>query len=99
MFSPPYPNPTPDILNIEINNEFIENIKAHAQTIDYKSFSEPTFDIRLYDSMGNTLRQQQTQGGTVQFNVSILQNGFYYLHILNADTGEILDRQQVEIKR
>jgi hypothetical protein len=44
----------------------------------------PTYDIRLYDGMGNLLRNSQTKGGTIQFNVSALPDGIYYLHIYDG---------------
>ena len=70
-----YPNPTSDILTMEIG---VESTKA-------------TYDIRLYDGQGNLLRQQKTKGGTVQFNVSALPNGIYYLHVYDgvSDTPEM----------
>ena len=43
-----------------------------------------TFDIRLYDGQGNLLRQKKTHSGTVQFSVSNLPNGLYYLHIYDG---------------
>ena len=52
---------------------------------------EPVYDLRLYDGQGNLLRQQKTKGSTVQFNVSALPNGIYYLHIYDgvSDTPEM----------
>ena len=41
-------------------------------------------NIRLYDRQGNLLRQQKTNGGTVQFNVSDLPYGVYYLHVYDG---------------
>ena len=81
-----YPNPTNNILNIEIDAEAIALIESMEQTItgDKQFKSEPTYDIYLYDGQGNLLRQQKTKGGTVQFNVSNLPNGIYYLHIYDG---------------
>ena len=82
-----YPNPTGEIFNIEIEPKTTET-------------EQIKYEVRLYDNLGSILKKEKTTScNLVQFNVSTLQNGFYYLHILNADTGEILDRQQVEIKR
>lgn len=43
-----------------------------------------TYDIRLYDGQGNLLRQTSAKDGTVQFNVSNLPDGIYYLHIYDG---------------
>ena len=82
LLSPPYPNPVSDILTIDIKEDS----------------TNLNFDVRLYDGMGNILRQQQTQGGTVQFNVSSLRDGIYYLHIYDGvnDQPEI---QKIIVKR
>ena len=44
----------------------------------------PKSPVRLYDGQGNQLRQQTAKGGTVQFNVSNLPYGIYYLHIYDG---------------
>jgi hypothetical protein len=43
-----------------------------------------TYDVRLYDGQGNLLRNATNKGGTVQFNVSALPDGIYYLHIYDG---------------
>ena len=68
-----YPNPVSDILHIEID-----------PPTDVKT--PPTYDLRLYDGQGNMLQQAFTQGGTVQFNVSNMPGGVYYLHIYDGVT-------------
>ena len=68
-----YPNPASDILNIEID---ANNVMPGKTT--------PVTDIRLYDGQGNMVRQTFAHGGTVQFNVSNLPNGIYYLHIYDG---------------
>ena len=65
----PFPNPASDLINLKINT--------------YASKAQ-TFDVRLYDGQGNLLRQTVTTGGTVQFNVSKLPDGIYYLHIYDG---------------
>jgi len=84
--SPAYPNPVSDILSVEIEQHTIDRAKALQKSAsDAKSTSaDPTFDIRLYDGLGNLLRQTSTNGGTVQFNVSNLPAGNYYLHIYDG---------------
>lgn len=78
---PPYPNPVSDILNIDIN----ECSSFHHDSKDADE-SDHIFDIRLYDEHGNLLRQSATNGGTtVQFNVSNLPDGIYFLHIYDDE--------------
>jgi hypothetical protein len=86
-----YPNPVSDILYVEINQEAIDWVKALEQTTDRKSLQDPTFDIRLYDHQGNMKRRASSKGGIVEFNVSNLPIGVYYLHIYDgvSETPEI----------
>jgi len=72
--SPPYPNPTSDVLNVELGQS--SSSKSQGESI--------TYDIRLYDGQGNLLRQTSSKGGTVQFSVSNLPDGIYYLHIYDG---------------
>jgi hypothetical protein len=76
-----YPNPVSDILNVEIDRETIDKVKALLQNSGKSFNSDPVFDIRLYNGQGLQLRQQFTQSGIVQFNVFDLPDGIYYLHI------------------
>jgi len=66
-----YPNPVSDVLYIELDPP------ASSKT-------QITFDVRLLDGQGNLLRQTFTKGGTVEFNVSTLPDGVYYLHIYDG---------------
>ena len=66
-----YPNPVGDILYIDID-----------PPSDVKT--QTAFDARLYDGQGNLLRQAFTMGGTVEFNVSKLTEGLYFLHIYDG---------------
>jgi len=66
-----YPNPVSDILYVEINPP------AHLK-------APPTYDLRLYDGKGNLLEQHSANGGSVQFHVSALPDGNYYLHIYDG---------------
>ena len=79
-----YPNPVSDILYIELDSP--ANLKV-----------PPTYDVRLYDSQGNILRQQKAQGGTVQFNVSTLPDGIYYLHIYDG-VSETPEMHQIMVE-
>ena len=73
-----YPNPVSDILYVEISGA------KSSQQIAVVAHSDPTFDVRLYDDQGKMQRQQFTKGGTLEFNVSTLPNGIYYLHIYDG---------------
>jgi len=70
-----YPNPVKDILNIEILAEVDAMLRTKGN---------PNYDIRLYNSMGSLVRQTTTRSANMQFNVSHLPNGTYYLHIYNG---------------
>ena len=69
-----HPNPVKDILTVEIDQTQTAQRQATA----------PTYDIRLYNGLGNLLRQTTTKSSSVQFNVSNLPNGTYYLYIYNG---------------
>ena len=72
--SPSYPNPVSDVLTVETGT----TVSAKAQGANL------TYDVRLYDAQGNLLRQASNKGGAVQFNVSALPDGIYYLHIYDG---------------
>jgi len=69
-----YPNPTSGILNIEIN--------AGDDTQQQKT--APVYDVRLYDGQGNLLRQEKTTSSRVEFNISDLINGVYFVHVYDG---------------
>ena len=79
-----YPNPVDKILSIDLVVFSTENPPEDTPTIDTRN---PFYDVRLYDGQGNLLRQQQAKGGTVQFNVSNLPNGIYYLHVYDGKSN------------
>jgi len=84
-----YPNPVDDVLTINLAQQKAEALGIHAT-------SEIIFDIRLLDRMGTVVRQQRTQANTIQFDVSNLPEGMYYLHIeLNGK----IQKHQITIKR
>ena len=58
--------------------------------------SEQVFDIRLFNAHGMIVRQQRTQARTIQFDVSNLPEGTYYLHIEHG--GEI-EKHQIIVQR
>ena len=71
-----YPNPVSDILTIEIDADAAQSLQPERASLN--------FDVRLYDEQGNLLCQTKTQGGTVEFNVSGLPDGFFYLHVYDG---------------
>jgi len=77
-----YPNPTSSILTIEIDEVMAAQIRAQS---NFKTnAATPNFDVRLYDASGVLVRNTQTKGGKVTFDVSALPNGFYYLHVYDG---------------
>ena len=95
-----YPNPASDMLNIEIDHESIVQAKKLEQAVtDAKTIDiVPTYNLRLYDSQGNLLRQAAVKGGAVQFNVANLPNGVYYLHIYDG-VNDTPAMRQIMIER
>ena len=85
-----YPNPVYDILTVEIDSDAAQALLPVKASL--------TFDVRLYDGQGNMLRQATTKGGMVQFSVSGLPYGIYYLHIYDGvnSTPEI---RQIIVER
>lgn len=71
-----YPNPTADMLYVGVQTKDNQVIPFVATPIE-----EISYQIRLYNGQGTVVRQSTTKGQQVEFNVSNLLNGFYYLHI------------------
>ncbi len=92
-----YPNPAINILNIEINPAAVVKAKSIEQTaLNAKQIkTDLTYDIRLYDGQGNMLRRKTTKGGKIEFNVTNLPNGIYYLHIYDGVSDKPEMRQIV----
>lgn len=95
-----YPNPASGILNIVIDKPAYELTRSASQaTTGSKSLAkEPVFDIRLYDGQGNLLRHAKVKDGSVQFDVSGLTEGIYYLHVYDG-IREKPDMRQIIVKR
>ena len=74
-----YPNPVSGILTIELD--------ADASGVS-RNNNEIVFDCYLYNDQGNLLRRATSEGGKVEFNVSNLPDGFYFLHIYEAESNE-----------
>jgi len=68
-----YPNPVSDMLNIDVS----KNANSQSAGVIY--------DILLYNEMGMQLRKTNSNGkAIVQFDVSNLPNGIYYVHIFDG---------------
>jgi hypothetical protein len=67
-----YPNPVSDILYVDL--ERIQNKTSGS------------YDIRLYNSLGNMCCQEKATGGTVEISVSNLPSGIYFLMIYDGST-------------
>ncbi|MDR1527099.1 MAG: T9SS type A sorting domain-containing protein [Dysgonamonadaceae bacterium] len=63
-----YPNPVSDILYIDLEKRTPNKTSA-------------SYDIRLYSSLGNLCRQAKAPGGMVEFSISDLSGGIYFLNI------------------
>ena len=72
-----YPNPTSGLLYIAIDAEAAQSLLA-------AKVSSLSFDVRLYDGQGTLHLQQKTKGGTVEFDVTNLPDGFYYVHVYDG---------------
>jgi hypothetical protein len=71
-----YPNPVSDILHIDV--------AAKSSAEDARS-ANASYEIRLYDELGSQLRQAVAKSETgVQFDVSGLPDGTYYLHVYDG---------------
>ena len=85
--SPAYPNPVSGILNVDVGS-----------TANTQARTNLTYDVRLYNVLGNMVRQAGiTGGGTVRLDVSNLPDGFYYLHIYDG-VSQTPELQQIVVK-
>ncbi|MDR2146247.1 MAG: T9SS type A sorting domain-containing protein [Tannerella sp.] len=50
--------------------------------------TEPILDIRLYDQFGRLVRSTTAKNSIVQFNVSDLPNGIYFLRVYDGLSDE-----------
>ena len=86
-----FPNPVSNFLYVEID------VTAHVHGFQTKSKVSPTYEVFLYDRTGNMVRQQKTKDGKVEFNVSNLTNGIYYLIIFD-DLGSTPATRQIVVE-
>jgi hypothetical protein len=69
-----YPNPASDILYVDL--ERIQNKTSGS------------YDIRLYNILGNMCRQTKAIGGTVEISVSNLPGGIYFLNTYDESVSK-----------
>jgi len=68
-----YPNPVDDILYVDLDN-----------IVNTQNKTTITYDVRLYDGQGNVVHKTSAKSGIIQFNVSNLPNGIYFIHIYDG---------------
>jgi len=84
-----HPNPVSDVLTIDLTQ--LETFEARTDVR-----ASEVFNVRLLNAHGMIVRQQRTQAATIQFDVSNLPEGTYYLHI--EHNGEI-EKHQIIVQR
>jgi len=75
-----YPNPASDLINVEIAAETVAKVKSLLKS----ATADPVFNIKLLEGQGAVQHCAVSNGKSVQFNVSGLPNGIYYLEINNG---------------
>ncbi|MDR1370258.1 MAG: T9SS type A sorting domain-containing protein [Dysgonamonadaceae bacterium] len=88
-----YPNPASGTLNVQFNDEAITQRQAVQRVAQV-----PGFDIRLYDTYGVLQRRASAESYNVQFNVSNLPNGIYFLHVYDGSGSNPPEVHKVIVK-
>ena len=79
------PNPASTMLIIEIDENAAALIRAMLPSNDkIAGVASPTYDVRLYNMSGELVRNEKTKNSSVNFDVSTLPNGFYFLHVYDG---------------
>jgi len=91
-----FPNPVDNILTINLTQVETPEIWTGTSTSSATIRASEVFYIRLFNAHGMIVRQQRTQARTIQFDVSNLPEGTYYLHI--EHNGEI-EKHQIIVQR
>jgi len=92
-----FPNPVSDILTIDLTQAETFGARTRSLSgVEVPARTNEVFYIRLFNAHGMIVRQQRTQAATIQFDVSNLPEGTYYLHI--EHNGEI-EKHQIIINR
>jgi len=100
-----HPNPVSNVLTIDLTQ--VETPEAFTSTplsdrvrastsASTRANTNEVFNIRLFNAQGMIVRQQRTSAATIQFDVSNLPEGTYYLHIEHG--GEI-EKHQIIVQR
>ena len=86
-----YPNPTSGLLNVEID------VAAYTMDLQSKNSAPATkYNVRLYDGQGNLQCQESTMDGRVQFDVSNLNIGIYFLLIDDGVSNPVIRQVAVQ---
>jgi hypothetical protein len=78
----PHPNPVSDVLIVDVDFavDALKSIASETTEIP----DNITYDIRLYDTKGALLRRQHAKNGKIEFDVSKLPEGVYFLYIYDG---------------
>jgi len=85
-----FPNPADNTLVIDLTQQ------TEADLLDVRTTSDVIYDIRLFNAQGFIVRRQQARTGRVEFDVSNLPEGTYYLHI---DRNNEIEKIQIIVRR
>jgi len=85
-----FPNPADNTLVIDLTQQ------TEADLLDVQTTSDVIYDIRLFNAQGFIVRRQQARTGRVEFDVSNLPEGTYYLHI---DRNNEIEKIQIIVRR
>ena len=90
-----FPNPTRDILNIQIND--LATTSAGISLSENTSFEAETFTVSVIDVLGRTHSSQvmDDMSEDISLDVSSLSNGLYFLKIETADGIQQVERFMV----
>ena len=79
------PNPASTVLIIEIDENAAAQSRATLPSNEkVAGVASPTYDVRLYNMSGELVRNEKTKNSSVNFDVSTLPNGFYFLHVYDG---------------
>ena len=68
-----YPNPVDQVLYIDLD-----------KFLNAQNKSAITYEVRLYDSQGNLVQQAKAKSGIVEFDVSSLADGVYFIYLYDG---------------
>jgi hypothetical protein len=88
-----FPNPASSQLSVGLSSSPSSSSPLRANSVS-EIDENTTFEANLFNSFQQLVMTGASQNGTVNFNLTYLQNGIYYLHI---NTGTEIIRKQVMI--